>query len=58
MQAWTIPMELFGYSSPFFAVANLIILVWRLRPIDAVITFFSWMGFGLNYIVLSEMANP
>jgi len=51
-------MELFGYSSPFFAVANLIILVWRLRPIDAVITFFSCMGFGLNYIVLREMANP
>ncbi len=51
-------MNLFGYSSPFFAVANLIILLWRLRPIDAVITFFSWVGVGINYIVLHELANP
>ncbi len=58
LQTWTVPMYLFGVTSPFFAIANLIILVWRMRLTDAVITFFSWIGFGLNYVLLSEMANP
>lgn len=58
LQTWIVPMTLFGYTSPFLALMNLIILVWRLRPSDAVILFFSVVGTVINYVVLHEFANP